>query len=299
MGGLGETMNYKSVTGSQRAYLNSKLSLKRALTGLSATYMDDRTRTLFPKYEASMKPTRTDKPYDGDILDLLKTIGLRDGNRCTVDLEYGFAKLTTKPKPGVIEFTSSIADSARFVRQDFDVNMLKEVAGKKALLPGAGGIDVVCSNIQYCYTPLIVSYSAYESRRTLRRRFGKIGGKPKRGHYLLTQEWLNQQGRAMFGKQPEGDVTLLDLGTYLETAFASVISHGGQCEFALMSHGAPKFFSDTMRLKLTRKVIAATKKIKKKDGKVYNEMINNPTVKAYYLGRNSTGAFPRDIGVVK
>ena len=298
-GGLGETLNYKNLTGSQRSYLNSKQALKRALTGLSATYMDDRTRTLFPKYEASMKPTRTDKPFDGDILELIRTIGLRDGNRCTVDLEYGFAKLTTKPKPGVIEFTSSIAGSARFIRQDDDVNVLKEVAGKKALLPGAGGIDVVCSNLQYCWTPLRVSYTAYESKRTLRRRFGKIGGKPTRGHYLLTQEWLNRQGPAMFGKQPDGDMTVLDLGTYLETAFSAVIAHGGACEFVLMSHGAPKFFSDTMRLKLTRKVIAVTKKIKKEDGKLYNDMINSPTVKAYYLGRNSTGAFPPDLGVVK
>ena len=139
----------------------------------------------------------------------------------------------------------------------------------------------------------------YESRRTHRRRFGKIGGKPTRGHYLLTQEWLNNQGPAMFGKQPEGDVTVLDLGTYLETAFNSVIAHGGACEFVLKSHGDAKFFSDTMRLKLTRKVIAATKKIKKKDGNAYNNMINSPTVKAYYLGKSSTGAFPPNLGVVR
>ena len=131
-GSLGDTINYRTMLGSQRSYLNSKLALKRALTGMSATFIDDRTRTLFPKYEASMKPTRADKSFDGSILEPLKTIGLRDGNRCVVDVEYGFAKLTTKPKPGVIEFTGSIAGQARFIRQDDDMSMLKEVAGKKS-----------------------------------------------------------------------------------------------------------------------------------------------------------------------
>ena len=297
-GSLGDTLNYRSQLGSQRAYLNSKVALKRALTGLSATYIDDRTRTLFPNYEASMKPTKTDKPFEGNILELLQVIGLKDGSRSVVDLEYGFAKLTTKPKPGVIEFTGSIAGLARFTRQDDDMSTLKDTAGKKAMIPGAGGVDVVCSNLQYSWTPLVVAYRAYESRRTHRRRFGRIGGKPNRGHFLLTQGWLNSQKGAMFGKEDGGDVTVLDLAVYLETAYNSVIAHGGACEFVLKSHGDPKFYSDTMRLRLTRKVIAATKKIKKRDGNAYNEMINSPVVKAYYKGKSSAGAFPPKLGVV-
>lgn len=257
-----------SHTNSQTQFKKKELLMLKWLRGAAATILNEPDSFVsLPKIVGDTAPTKWMRPYNGTIRDMMTKMGFSPGNIVKVCHYSGFAKVKGQSLPGGVTIEAG------------------KYKGRRAILPG----------MQYGSFPYNVSYSyrsdqVYLGITTIKSgvRLGKIGGKPRHGVFLITDDWIKNQLSAMYGGQvPEGTTgTWYDLERYFIAAQKAITDKGQVFQLTLTESNALTYTSKVAYIKVSRAAYAYMKKLKKLHPQEYSQLLSE---KPYQRYLNTTG----------
>lgn len=242
-------------TNSQTEFKSKELLMFKWLRGAAATILNDPDSFVsLPKIVGDTAPTKWMKPYQGSIRDMMSKMGFSAGNIVKVCHYSGFAKVKGQSLPGGVTI-----DEGKY-------------KGRRAILPGMQ-YGSFAYNVSYSYRSDSVSMGITTIKSGV--RLGRIGGKPRHGVFLVTDQWIKSQLSTMFGgKVPDGTTgTWYDLERYFIAAQKQITDKGQTLQLTLTESNDLTYTSQVSYIKTARQAYSYMKKLKRNNPNEYAQLL--------------------------